>query len=203
MVIEMITGIFGLPGAGKSCFLAYLAQKAIKHEPLFVGHRPFWTVPLGECEHYERVFCNFPMIGAYKLNYEHLGMFDFSRSLVLIDEIASLANSRNWKGFGSEKVEFFTQHRHDYIDVIYCSQSYKNMDLTIRELTGQYMYIRKDGEYTLVTPIEKKIRVEPSMDDSYSLRARLCGTRIKRKKYYHLFDSYVSKELPENPAESW
>lgn len=199
----MLTCIFGLPGAGKTCYLASVAEKAVKGEDLYVGHKPFWTLPLGECRKYNRVYTNFPMAGAYHLNYDHLGMFDFSYSLVLIDEIASLANNRNWKGFGNEKVEFFTQHRHQHTDIIYCSQSYKNMDLTIRDLTGQFLYIKKDGDFSLITPILKTIRVEPSMDDLYSLQARLYSTRIKRKKYYHLFDSYTRKELPENPAEVW
>lgn len=199
----MITGIFGLPGAGKSCFLAYLAQKALAGEALFVGHRPFWTVPLTEFHKYERVYTNFPMRGAYQLNYDHLGTFDFSYSLILIDEIASLAFNRGWKNFGAEKVEFFTQHRHLHSDVIYCSQSYRNMDVTIRELTAQLMHIKKQGDYTIVTPISKSIKVEPTIEERYTLDARLCSSKIKRKKYYHLFDSYTKKELPENPAQEW
>lgn len=199
----MLTGVFGLPGAGKSTLLAALADRAINQKQLFIGHKPFWTLPLGEFTHYERVYCNFPCVGAYKLNFDHLGLFDFSRSLILIDEIATLANSRDWKSFDSHKVEFFAKHRHQKCDVIYCSQSYRNMDITIREITAQLLYIRKQGEYTVVSPITKGFKVEPSMEEAYTLQARLYSSRFKRKKYYHLFDSYEHKELPENPSEGW
>lgn len=199
----MLTGVFGLPGAGKTTLLCALADRAIAQKPLYIGHKPFWTMPLGEFQHYDRVYCNFPMVGAYKLNFDHLGLFDFSRSLILIDEIATLANSRDWKSFDSHKVEFFAKHRHQKCDVIYCSQSYRNMDLTIREITAQLLYIRKQGEYTVVSPITKGFKVEPSMEEAYTLQARLYSSRFKRKKFYHLFDSYEHKELPENPSEGW
>lgn len=199
----MLTGVFGLPGAGKTTLLCALADRAINQKPLYIGHRPFWTQPIGEFTHYEKIYCNFPMVGAYKLNFEHLGLFDFSRSLILIDEIATLANARDWKQFGNQKVEFFAKHRHLKTDIIYCSQSYRNMDITIRDITAQLLYITKDGEYTRVCPIEKGFRVEPSIEEAYSLKARLYSSRFKRKKYYHMFDSYEHKELPENPSEAW
>ena len=56
----MISTVFGLPGAGKSTFLAYVAQLALHGKPLEIGHYPFWRVPLTAEARYQRVYCNFP-----------------------------------------------------------------------------------------------------------------------------------------------
>lgn len=104
----MITCIFGLPGAGKSSYLAYSAQRASQGKRLFCGFRPFWDISLGSAYPYQRIYSNFPIAGCYKFDWEMVGTFDFSNSLILIDEIMQLCDSRDWKNFGAEK-KYFSQ----------------------------------------------------------------------------------------------
>ena len=72
----MICGVFGLPRAGKTTFLTYLALRALKGKSLSVGHAR-WRKKIGEFAPYERVFCNFPIEGCFKLDFDALGVYDF------------------------------------------------------------------------------------------------------------------------------
>ena len=62
------------------------------------------------------------------LNWDDVGKYDFSNSLLLIDEVTLLADSRKWKNFDDSKTYFFSMHRHYKCSVIVCSQSYDDMD---------------------------------------------------------------------------
>lgn len=198
----MITGIFGLPGAGKSSFLAYLSQRATQGKTLCCGH--LWAkIPLTSERWYDRIYSNFPMRGCYKLDWENLGLFDFSHSLILIDEIMHVCDARDWKDFDKNKKYFFSMARHMGTSIIYASQGYADTDVRIRNLTAQILYIRNEGAYTSVTPVLKSWDFKHSIDECYALQPPIARTRIRRKKYYHLFDSYTYKKLPENPALLW
>ena len=94
----MIVGVFGLPGAGKSTFLTWLILRALKDKPLFIGHFSY-KKQIGEFRTYKRVFSNIPIDGTYKLDFDALGKYDFNDSLIIIDEIGTLCDSRKWKDF--------------------------------------------------------------------------------------------------------
>ena len=81
----MITGVFGLPGAGKTTFLTWLTLRALRKKPLYIGHLGFKKM-IGECRTYDKVYSNVPIDGTYKLTFEHLGKVDFSDCLIIIDE---------------------------------------------------------------------------------------------------------------------
>ena len=83
----MITGIFGLPGSGKTCFLTYLAFKALSGKEPCIGMFS-WRVPVGDAAPYKRVFTNFPVPGCIQLDFDALGMYDFSDSLILNNDNA-------------------------------------------------------------------------------------------------------------------
>lgn len=198
----MISTIFGLPGSGKSTMLAWAADRALQAKPLFVGHRPFWTVPLSSIPKYQKIYCNFPIKGTYMLQWDDLGKYDFSHSLILLDEITLLADSRKWKNFDESKVYFFSMHRHQHCDILVCSQAYDRMDRTIRDLSAQFFYLVDEGKKTRIFPIKRDFKVE-NMSTKYTLSARLCSSVINRKKYYNMFDSFSHVALPENPANLW
>lgn len=198
----MISTIFGLPGAGKSTTLAYCADLALKGKPVEIGHKPFWRVPLTAEKHYQRIYCNFPIKGCYMLNWDDIGKYDFSHSLILLDEITLLADSRKWKNFDDAKTYFFSMHRHYHCSIIIASQAYDDMDKRIRDRSAQFFYIVDEGSYSRIFPIKPSFRVE-TMSKSYTLQARLCTSKIKRKKYYDMFDSFSAVAMPENPAKLW
>ena len=118
----MIVGVFGLPGAGKSTFLTWLILRALNDKPLYIGHLSFKR-PIGEVRHYKRVFSNIPIDGTYKLDFDHLGKYDFSDSLIVIDEIGTLCDSRKWKDFDDGLRDFMSLHRHYNCTLVYCSQA--------------------------------------------------------------------------------
>lgn len=65
----MISGVFGLTGAGKSTFLAWCAARVQAGKSLRVGFAPAGGVYLQDVNSrdYERIYSNFPLWGAIRL----------------------------------------------------------------------------------------------------------------------------------------
>lgn len=202
----MITGVFGLPRAGKSTFLAWCAEQALNGKPICAGKRS-WKIPLTEHTHYDAVYCNFPLYGCRKFNFDDLGNLMFENCLILIDEIMLFCDSRNWKTFGENLKYFFAMHGHYHVDVIYCSQSFKDCDLKIRDRTQQLCFIRKSGllnGYSLIIPLIKNMdTVNGQPMDWYDKAPPLACSWLRRSRYYWRFDSYARAEFPPVPVEFW
>lgn len=128
----MITGIIGLPGVGKSLILSWIAHRYCSRKPLNVHGFSFSTF-----DGYEKLYTNFPFEGAYKLDFEKLGFAQYEKCLMLCDEIQLFADSRNFKTFGDNLTEWFTTHRHDRVDFVYCTQDYSMVDKRIRSVTDR------------------------------------------------------------------
>lgn len=112
----MIICIFGLPGAGKTTLLTAFSVRALKGKALSVGHFSF-KVPLGDNRKYKRVFSNVPLDGCYKLDFDHLGKYEYDDSLILIDEAGTLCDSRQWKNFDDQLRDFLCLHRQQSLKV--------------------------------------------------------------------------------------
>lgn len=97
----MVNGIFALPRTGKTLLLGYLASLAVDGKNVNVKGIPFTSH-----KKYKYVYTNFYVKGALRLDFEKLGVTDFSDSLILIDEIQLFADSRNFKTF-SDNLKFF------------------------------------------------------------------------------------------------
>lgn len=199
----MITGIFGLPGAGKSSYLAYLAQRAARGKSIYVGTPPFWRLSIGDAYPYQRVYSNFPIAGCYELKWELIGYVDFSNCLILIDEIMHVCDSRDWKNFPDEKKYFFSMMRHYRSDCVFASQGWMDTDSRIRNLTSQLLYIQNRGAWSKITPIRKSWMIKKNIEEQFEQLPPIQSTYIRRRKYYHLFDSYTARKMPENPALLW
>lgn len=202
----MITGVFGLPGAGKSTFLAFCAACALAGKSLNIGHL-FWKTSMQDFSKYERVYSNYPIEGCYKLDTDKIGIFEFSNCLILIDEIACLWSNRNWKNFSADVSDFISLHRHFNVDIIYCGQSYRDCDLKIRERTENVMHIEASHipGFTKITPLHKFMDVvNCQIAEGYEPANALGVTRINRKKFYSMFDSYEKPALkPLNDVATW
>lgn len=177
----MVEGIFGLPGMGKSTYLAKLAKKAIKKG--------------------KKVYSNFYIKGCYKLDFDDLGVHDYSDCLVLIDEISLFCDCRSWKNFNADLVYFFTNHRHYGVDIVYCSQSYADCDKKIRNITDSLYYITAFGGFSFVRKIDKVFTVDVDIKEAYSLSG--VPRVVWRSRYYDMFDSFVKRPLPPNTAGKW
>ena len=201
----MISGVFGLTGAGKSTFLAWASSRALAGRSLRVGLPCAGGVSLQDENNYPRgVYSNFPLAGCYRLDFEQLGKFDFRECLILIDEIMMLCDSRNWKNYPENIKYFMSHHRHYHTDLIWCSQSYSDTDIRIRALSQQFLYIQKFGGFTKVTPIQHLMDVKNGqISDWYELGGIASKKIIRRKNYYKLFDSHSTKELQAKEPELW
>lgn len=200
----MITGVFGLTGAGKSTFLSWCAYRAQRGKSLKVGFIPaggVWLQDLNSRE-YERVYSNFPIKGCFPYSFEDLGLYNFHDCLILCDEIMMLCDSRNFKNYPENIKYFMSHHRHYHIDFIWCSQSYNDTDLRIRNLSKQFLLMEKRGGSTHITPIIHKMDIRQGrIDDWYETGGILAGKTLQRKKYYHMFDSHTKKTMIPIPDD--
>ena len=200
----MITGIFGLPRAGKTTTLAWIAAKANKGKAPFVGHLLGGRSYIGEFAPYERVYSSFPLPGCFQLQWEMLGKLQYENCLILIDEISHYCDNRDWKNFTPELRYFFTMHGHMKIDFVYCGQHWEQVDKKIQQMTQQLFYIEKRGGLTKISPVHTSFKFAggtPTM--KYYLAPPLGCSMIRRKKYYSHFNSFDFKRLPDAPAIPW
>lgn len=138
----MITGYFGLPGCGKSTFLAQIAKKYQKQGV--------------------RVFVNkdFPIDGCYLFDWKDIGIYDMSNSVILIDEVSIYADNRDFKEFNKTLKQFFILHRHYHSDIIWCTQQYDGVDRKIRELTTCLYYVKTLGHISYAMRVDRMITVD-------------------------------------------
>ena len=75
----MITGVFGLTGAGKSSFLSWCAMRAQKQRSIKVGLSIAGGVSLQDLrsKEYTRIYSNFPILGCYPYDFNDLGVKDY------------------------------------------------------------------------------------------------------------------------------
>lgn len=196
---NMVIGYFGLPGCGKSTFMAKIAQKAIKSG------------------RYDKIFCNFYCDGTYKLNPDDLGRYDFSNCLILIDEITLFFDSRDFKKFTREQKEFFLMHRHYGVDIIYFTQQYDGVDKKIRDITQELYYLKRAGHASVARCIHRTLDVDDHTKQivyGYELSKGLLGFVFSffkkgewqfcwRPLYYKYFDSFERVKLPKKEFIIW
>lgn len=192
----MISGIFGLPGAGKSVFLAKCAQTALRGKPLKVGGH---YLHYGDAEH---VLTNFYCDGCKKFDFDDLGKYDFHNCLFLCDEISLLADSRNFKTFSDDAKFFFSQHRKGANTFIWCSQAYDDVDKRIRNLTDNYYHIRPStffgDKMSTIVPIEPYFDIQQGRPvTGYQFAPPVQHGHIWLPKYWELINSYdyVNKKI--------
>lgn len=186
-----VLGVFGLPGAGKTTFLASCAQHSLSGKK-YMGLRP-----------HPAVYTTFACPGCYVLEPDMIGKNNITDALLLIDEISQFFDARDWKTFPAHVRTWFQLHRHFNCDVIFCSQSYGDADKRLRNLAEKY-YLLEHLIFNISAckPIVRKMDVSNgSIEDTYILAPPICWTFINRSKYYHLFDSYahdmaLSDDLP-------
>ena len=198
----MISGAFGLPGAGKTMLCAWIAYQALHGKQLALCGR---SLQQTKTKNYERIYTNFPMKGCYQLDFDNLGKLDFSNSFIVIDEIMMFADSRNYRSFGENLKFFFSQHRRMHIDLFYASQAYDDVDKKIRSLTSQLFYLRKMGIFCCVSPIQAFFRVEHgTIQQGYELGPLLTWSFFYLPKLYKLTDSYqlIAGQIPEQKPSS-
>lgn len=223
---EIINVYFGVPGSGKTTFAAYLVKWCNKESwPVLLGwwlaynwpydkfpHNPLahWLL---ECRLWKRridVYSNVPVTGSYEVNCKSdLGVFNISDGKLIIDEAGVEFNNRDFKSFSKEAIYFFKYHRHYRLSVDVFSQSYEDMDVTIRRLARNFFVVRKSLiPYFIVI---KKIRRSVGIDDqshqiidAYNFGIPLLDSKwVFCPPLWRLFNTYACRSLPERRFVRW
>lgn len=197
----MVTGFFGVPGCGKSTFLAKFAIQELRR------------IQKGKSR-YRHVLTNFPVHGCEKVSIEDLGRFDLEYCLILFDEITLDADSRDFKVFSKSLKDFFTLHRHTHNDIIYFCQDYSRVDKTIRNVTFDLWYLRRSvipflDQFSYAKRIYRNINIndynsELTLGYRFAKLTEIIFSSSKkicfRPFYYKYFDSFDKLQLEGLPS---
>ena len=181
---DRIIGVFGLPGQGKTTFLAKLATDSL-------NGKSFLDLPP-----HDRVYSTFACPGCYELDPSMIGVVDLSYSLLLIDEASQFFDAREWKTFPRHVRTFFQIARHEHTSIVVCSQSYIDCDVRIRNLCFAFYLLENFPffpDVSVIKPIRHTMGVQNrQIVEGYELAPVVAWKFIFRKKYYSLFDSFCS-----------
>lgn len=196
----MVTGYFGVPGCGKSTFLAKIAIKELR------------KIQKGKSA-YKHVLTNFPVEGCEMIQFSDLGKYDIEYSLILFDEISIDADSRDYKSFSSEARNFFILHRHLHNSIGYFTQDFAKTDKVIRNLTYDLWYIHSPvvpffSNFSIAKRIYRNININEYTSELtlgyrfakflellFSSNKKICF----RPFYYRYFDSFDKLQLDGLP----
>lgn len=193
---------FGLPGAGKTTMMVYLALKALKSN------------------RYEHIYCNVHIAvpGVIYIDNTCIGKYDLSDCLILIDEATLFADNRDFKNFDKGRLTYFLEHRHFNADIILFTQQWDGVDRKIRVITDRVYYVYKGRvlgrwftrcyriPYGIIIPDPKKDGSEKlgEIVQGYckpNFFIRLFSPWLYRPAYYKYFDSWERPYMPSLPSE--
>jgi len=185
---KTITVYFGVPGSGKTTLAALFTKKSLKHR--------------------ETVFSNVPILGSYQYTpFLDLGTNMIEDCVLLLDEASLEFNNRNFSKFPKTCIEFFKLHRHYGVRVDVFSQSYEDMDVTIRRLATRYKIVRKSIiPFCIVTRTASAI-----IDIDKESKQFISGYEWKPLSWrwyfsppaWKLFDSYDAPTLKNKKWQKW
>ena len=155
----MIRVFFGKPGCGKTTFGV---KQAVKHRKKFSSYLNFaHSVP-----------------DSFVFDTDELGLWTFERnSYVGIDEAGIEYNNRSYKTMPKYTIKWFKLYRHYGIKTLdVFSQSWDDMDVTIRRLADQLWLMYRFGPWTLCRRVYKRITVDKQTEqiiDGYRMASML------------------------------
>lgn len=186
--------IFGNPGCGKTTYACKLLNERKKKINKFG---------------YKRLYSNFENTLCSSISLTDIGKWTLPfNSYLVVDEAGIQYNNRKFKSLPQHTIEWFKLHRHYGVDVDFISQSWDDIDITIRRLADEIWYLKKVGPFTVVRRIFKRIQVNEEthqIEDGYFLRKFfgiildfLLGSPsfkiFLRKPYYKYFDTYATPD---------
>jgi len=192
--MKLRTGIeivMGRPGSGKSTYAAALARRYQKK-----GY-PVWS--------------STDIKGCYKLDVlSDLMTYEISDGLVLIDEAGLDFDSRAWKNFTRDQVEFFKMHRHYHLRIVVLSQYWDDVDKKIRVISDRISCLVPTVlGFGFVCLRDIKMYIGISEDkqivQQFDFKPRLFGGIHYYWKWaaFPFFDTHSRRSLPDRDWPTW
>lgn len=197
-------GIFGKPGSGKSTYLTKIAYKQAKN-----GWEVYTDDASNKCPGVQYFDSQAFKAGKWlpdgRKGYKWIDgtINENDRNIVLIfDEIGSLYNNRDFKNnLTPETLKWWKEHRHKRVKIYYGSQSYKDMDLKIRQLSDQLFIIKRGilKNFSVAKPIyinfdivnnENSDNSGGQIVEQYKYDLPIFWKFILLRKWIKKFDSY-------------
>lgn len=182
--------IFGKKGSGKSSYLIKLAYRYQKRGFLVYTNMMDCVIP-----------------GVRLINIQHVGDFvPEEHSLLLLDEVGMIWDSRDFKNFKTPVRDFFKLQRH-YKVVCYLASQTFDVDKKLRDLTdGMMLCTNLMTVFSLGRTITKRIVLTKATADGESrISENLAFEPIWRwhltyiPRYAKGYDSYTAPPLPKLP----
>lgn len=162
---------FGVPGSGKTTYAAYLAKRHSRESLIIRLCRRFpcrfssWILNGKSWKRACPVWSNVPIKGTLRLDAKKdIGVVMIQDSEMIIDEAGVEFNNRDYKAFPKPAIRFFKYHRHYGVSVDVFSQSFEDMDVTLRRLAQNFYVVKKSIIPWFV--VTKRIRRKVGIDDN-------------------------------------
>lgn len=174
--------LFGAPGSGKSTHAAKVVYKNLK--------AGFPT------------YSNVDITGSIRIDAStDIGKYELTGGDLIIDEAGIEYNNRSYKSFPKHQIEWYKLYRHHQIRDIYVySQSFEDMEITLRRLATQFNIISKTMIPGLF--IVRQIYQKPDIDEDthqivYIYSYKFLGfSFVWGPRYWPMFDSWSCEPLP-------
>lgn len=177
--------IAGNIGAGKTAYSVKLARQALK------SHRIVYSTEYIQ--------------GCYRLDLSDLSSCrPCSGSLIIVDELALKANSRDFAKLNRALLAFFKLCRHYKCECILISQTFGDTDKQIRELASRVLFIRSFGFFSAPCLCRGDMGIGLDGQPCVKYRIAKFGKPFIPRywgRYYNTYDTPT--DLPLLPALPW
>lgn len=182
--------VFGKKGSGKSSYLVKLAYRYLKRGFFVYTNMQDCVIP-----------------GVRLINIAHVGDFvPEENSLLLLDEVGMIWDSRDFKNFKTPVRDFFKLQRH-YKVVCYLASQTFDVDKKLRDLTdGMMLCTNLMTVWSLGRTITKRITLTKATAEGESkITENLAFEPVWRwhltyiPRYAKGYDSYTAPALPKLP----
>ena len=207
---------FGVPGSGKTTLAAYLAKSVMYESRVITWAKAHpnrfsdWLINSSLLKREMSVYSNVPITGARALDpKEDVGRYMMVDGKVIIDEAGIEYNNRNFRAFSPEAIYWYKYHRHYQCSVDVFSQSYEDMDITLRRLAQNYFVVKKSiiPYFIVCKRIKRKVGIDDNthqiIDKFYFGLPIISSKWIFAPPLWKLFNSFSRKELPDKEWSVW
>lgn len=205
---------FGVPGSGKTTFAAHLAKQCARVSLLERIHLKWPNKVTKFLSRKSKkvidVYSNVPILGTYKLEpLRDLGTYQVCNGKIILDEAAIEFNNRKTKEMPQHVIKFFKLHRHYGTSIDVFSQSFDDMDITLRRLAQDYFLVKKSiiPYFICIRKIRRKIGIDENthkITDLFKFGLPIIDSQyVFMPSVWKLFDSYDAPELPIKEFQKW